>query len=163
MNGFNVMFTKSTDHGATWSAPVKTYGKCRWNDKPILAVSDDGQDVYVAFNGPTGGDPWVAQSHDVGRDVDAGEARRQRPLLLRLRRATSRPTAPSTSRRSSLLYGGGGNKGTTPTGTIDEHVLHLAATRGASWTDRLVGAGPARARLHRGRLHARLLPRPHAR
>ncbi len=27
MNGFNVMFTKSTNHGATWSTPVKTYGK----------------------------------------------------------------------------------------------------------------------------------------
>src|SRR4051794_34482054 len=24
MNGFNVLFTKSTNHGATWSAPVKT-------------------------------------------------------------------------------------------------------------------------------------------
>ena len=43
MNGFNVMFTKSTDHGATWSTPVKTYGKVSWNDKPILAVSDNGQ------------------------------------------------------------------------------------------------------------------------
>src|SRR3954454_24121907 len=66
MNGFNVFFTKSTNHGATWSTPVKTYGKVSWNDKPILATSDNGQDIYVSFNGPTGGDPYVAQSHDAG-------------------------------------------------------------------------------------------------
>ena len=66
MNGFNIMFTKSTDHGATWSAPVKTYGNVSWNDKPVIAMSDNGQHVYVSFNGPTGGDPWVAQSHDAG-------------------------------------------------------------------------------------------------
>ena len=66
MNGYNVFFTKSTDHGATWTTPVKTYGKVSWNDKPILATSDNGQDIYVSFNGPTGGDPFVAQSHDGG-------------------------------------------------------------------------------------------------
>ena len=66
MIGFNVWFTKSTDHGATWSPPVKTYGNVSWNDKPILAVSNDGKDVYASFNGPTGGDPWVASSHDAG-------------------------------------------------------------------------------------------------
>ncbi len=66
MIGFNVWFTKSTDHGATWSPAVKTYGNVSWNDKPILAVSNDGKDVYASFNGPTGGDPWVASSHDAG-------------------------------------------------------------------------------------------------
>ena len=66
MNGFNVMFTKSTDHGATWSTPVSTYGKVSWNDKPILATSDNGNDVYVSFNGPQSGDPYVAQSHNGG-------------------------------------------------------------------------------------------------
>lgn len=66
LNGFNVVFLKSTDHGKTWSAPVNTYGNVSWNDKPALAVSDDGRDVYISFNGPTGGDPWVAQSHDFG-------------------------------------------------------------------------------------------------
>ena len=57
MNGFNVMFTKSTDHGGHWSAPVKTYGNVSWNDKPVIAMSDNGQHVFVSFNGPTGGDP----------------------------------------------------------------------------------------------------------
>ena len=70
LNGFNVVFVSSTDHGATWSAPVKTYGNVSWNDKPALATSDDGRDVYLSWNGPTGGDPWIAQSHDFGADVD---------------------------------------------------------------------------------------------
>src|SRR6476661_1021380 len=79
----------STDGGATWGPDrylcscrgVKgqfdpeievvpntgaVYGRVSWNDKPVLAVSDNGKDVYVAFNGPTGGDPYVAQSHDAG-------------------------------------------------------------------------------------------------
>ena len=66
MNGFNVVFTKSTNHGQTWSAPVATWGNVSWNDKPVLAMSDDGRDVYVSFNGPTGGDPYAVQSHDFG-------------------------------------------------------------------------------------------------
>jgi hypothetical protein len=68
MNGYNVVFVKSTDHGKTWSAPVKTYGKVSWGDKPGIAVSDDGRDVYASFNGPQGGDPWIVQSHDFGRN-----------------------------------------------------------------------------------------------
>jgi hypothetical protein len=67
LNGFNVVFMKSTDHGKTWSAPVTTYGNVSWNDKPALAMSDDGRDVYISFNGPTGGDPWITQSHDAGK------------------------------------------------------------------------------------------------
>ena len=39
---------------------------------------------------------------------------------------------------SSLLYGGGGNKGTTPTGTIDEHVF-ISRDNGATWIDKVVG------------------------
>jgi hypothetical protein len=67
MNGYNVVFVRSTDHGKTWSNPVPTYGKVSWNDKPVMAVSDDGRDVYASWNGPKGGDPWLAQSHDAGK------------------------------------------------------------------------------------------------
>lgn len=66
LNGFNVVFVKSKDHGKTWSAPVKTYGNVSWNDKPAFATSADGRHVYVSWNGPQGGDPWIAQSHDSG-------------------------------------------------------------------------------------------------
>ena len=65
-NGFSTSFTKSTDHGATWSAPVHVYGNVSWTDKPEIATSASGEDVYVSWNGPEGGDLYVGQSHDYG-------------------------------------------------------------------------------------------------
>jgi hypothetical protein len=65
-NGFSTVFTKSTDHGATWSAPVHVYGNVSWTDKPEVATSASGKDVYVSWNGPQGGDLYVGQSHDYG-------------------------------------------------------------------------------------------------
>jgi hypothetical protein len=137
MNGFNVMFVKSTDHGSHWSAPVATYGNVSWNDKPIIAVSDNGNDVYVAFNGPTGGDPWLAQSHD------AGATWAQRKLVDSNRYIFAfdgdvDANGTAYFAETSLLYGGGGNKGTYPTGPIEEHVFVLS-NGGATFTDDLVG------------------------
>ncbi len=66
-----VKFTKSSDHGATWSTPVAVTGrgkKPNWSDKPILAISSDGRDVYVAFNAS---DSYVAASHDTGATFTA--------------------------------------------------------------------------------------------
>ena len=60
------MFSKSVDHGRTWSTPAPVYGSVRWTDKPELATDRSGKDVYVSFNGPTVGDLYVAQSHDFG-------------------------------------------------------------------------------------------------
>jgi hypothetical protein len=138
MNGYNVMFIKSTDHGAHWSPPVATYGNVSWNDKPIIAVSDSGSDVYVAFNGPTGGDPWLAQSHD------AGATWAQRKLVDSNRYifafdgdVDSNGTAYFAE--TSILYGGGGNKGTTPNGPIEEHV-YVLTNNGQTFTDRLVAS-----------------------
>jgi hypothetical protein len=138
MNGYNVVFVKSDDHGVTWSAPVKTYGNVSWNDKPVLAMSDDGRDVYISFNGPTGGDPWVAQSHDFGATWT------QRKLVdsNRYYFAFDADVASDGTvyfAESSILYGGGGNKGTTPSSTIDEHVF-VSTDGGATFTDRLVAS-----------------------
>jgi hypothetical protein len=135
MNGFNVLFTKSTNHGGSWSPPVAVYGKVSWNDKPILAVSDDGLHVYISFNGPTGGDPYVAQSHDSGKTW-----KRPRSSTARYVFAFDGDVAPDGTvyfSESSLHYGGGGNKGTYPTDAIEEHV-YVSKDRGASWQDRLV-------------------------
>ena len=66
MNQFKIHFSRSSDHGTTWSKPVWIHPGVRWGDKPNLALSHDGQDVYVQFNGPTGGDNYVAMSHDGG-------------------------------------------------------------------------------------------------
>ncbi len=66
MNDYRISFSTSTDHGRTWSKPVPVHPAVNWGDKPILTSSGDGQDVYVSFNGPTHGDPWIAVSHDAG-------------------------------------------------------------------------------------------------
>jgi hypothetical protein len=66
MNDFNIHFAKSADHGKTWSTPVPVYGNVAWGDKPNFATSADGQDVYILYNGPTGGDIHAAISHDAG-------------------------------------------------------------------------------------------------
>lgn len=61
-----VKFVKSLDRGATWTAPIAITVKStkpNWSDKPVLAVSPDGKDVYIAFNAS---DSFVAASHNGG-------------------------------------------------------------------------------------------------
>jgi hypothetical protein len=65
--GFSTVFTKSTDYGQTWTDPVHVYGKVAWTDKDEVTTDASGQDVYFSWNGPTGGDLWVGQSHDGGQ------------------------------------------------------------------------------------------------
>jgi hypothetical protein len=66
MNDYLIHFSSSTDHGKTWSEPVPIHPDVNWGDKPNMAVSADGRDVYVLFNGPTGGDVYASVSHDAG-------------------------------------------------------------------------------------------------
>jgi hypothetical protein len=138
MNGYNVMFIKSTNHGATWFAPVPVFGNVSWNDKPTIAVSNDGVDVYISFNGPTGGDPWMAQSHDSGATwtqtklVDSG----------RYFFDFDSDVAPDGTvyfAQTAIQYGGGGNKGTIPSGQIEEHVF-ISRDRGATWENRTIAS-----------------------
>ncbi|MGH3927944.1 MAG: exo-alpha-sialidase, partial [Pseudonocardiaceae bacterium] len=133
MNGFNVVFIKSTDHGQTWSAPVPTYGKVSWTDKPVLAMSDDGQHVYVSWNGPNAGDPWVAQSHN------AGATWTQTKLVNGTRYffaydADVLPNGTVVFSESSILYGG---QGSSPEGVVQHHAF-VSTTQGASWQNVVV-------------------------
>jgi hypothetical protein len=138
MIGFNVWFQKSSDHGATWSAPVKTWGNVAWNDKPILAVSDDGQEVYASFNGPTGGDPWIARSGDAGatwtqvKIIDS-----HRYVYAFDGDVASDGTVYFAE--SSLEYLNAGNKGPLAPG-VEEHVF-ISRDHGATWIDRIVARG----------------------
>jgi hypothetical protein len=68
LDGFTpgVTFARSDDGGRSWTKPQHVDKRLAWSDKPIIAVSDDGEDVYIAFNGPTLGDAYVAVSHDRG-------------------------------------------------------------------------------------------------
>jgi hypothetical protein len=64
--GFSTVFSKSDDHGATWTTPVHVYGNVAWTDKPEVTMSPWGKDVYVSWNGPQVGDLYVGISHDYG-------------------------------------------------------------------------------------------------
>jgi hypothetical protein len=133
MNGFNVMFTKSTDHGATWSTPVKTYGKVSWNDKPILATSDNGQDVYVSWNGPQSGDPYVAQSHDAGVTWTQTKIVNSSRYFFAFD-GDVLPNGTVVFSETSFDYGG---PGSTLVGQAQVNVLR-STNNGASWTANLV-------------------------
>lgn len=133
MNGYNVVFTKSTNHGASWSAPVKTYGQVSWNDKPVLAMSNDGQHVYVSWNGPNAGDPWVAQSHDGGATWTQTKVV-EGPRYYFAYDADVLPNGTVVFSESSILYGG---QGSAPEGQVQHHAL-VSTNQGASWTNVVV-------------------------
>ena len=73
LTGYNpgVTFSKSTNRGVTWSTPKTFIGKGAkpsWSDKPILAISPNGQHVYIAFNA---GNSYVVSSHNSGDTFSA--------------------------------------------------------------------------------------------
>ena len=66
LNDYNpgVVFSKSTDHGVTWSPPLPIKGKgLSFSDKPVLTISPTGQNVYIGWNAS---DSYVSVSHDSG-------------------------------------------------------------------------------------------------
>ncbi|GAB4146247.1 MAG: hypothetical protein Fur0021_04190 [Candidatus Promineifilaceae bacterium] len=63
-----VTYQQSSDGGQSWSAPIlialQDDQPPQWSDKPVLIISPDGMDVYVAFNARAS---YVAASHDGGQ------------------------------------------------------------------------------------------------
>lgn len=60
---WETLLSRSSDQGETWTPPVVVEHNLAWTDHPCLAVSGDGQHVYVAFNKE---DSYVVSSHDGG-------------------------------------------------------------------------------------------------
>ena len=133
MDGYDTKFSKSTDFGATWSLPVKVYGKVSWTDKPILAVSDDGQNVFVAFNGPSGGDAYIARSTNAG-------ATWTQPKVVDSTRyyfafdGDVLPNGTIVFSQASISYTG---PGSAPEGQVQYHAIR-STNNGASWTNVVV-------------------------
>jgi hypothetical protein len=63
MNTSTIVFSKSTDHGATWTTPLKVSSKS-WSDKDWMGTSADGKDVYIAWESRSV--YYVTSSHDFG-------------------------------------------------------------------------------------------------
>ncbi len=58
-----VVFSRSRDHGRTWSPPKVLFSRLPFSDKPILAISADGRDIYLAANASSS---YMVASHDFG-------------------------------------------------------------------------------------------------
>jgi hypothetical protein len=58
-----VVFSRSIDHGRSWSDPRPVMRGVDFSDKPILAISPSGRNVYIAFNAS---DSYIVASHDYG-------------------------------------------------------------------------------------------------
>ncbi|MEA2580243.1 MAG: hypothetical protein QOE83_1135 [Actinomycetota bacterium] len=137
LNGFNTMFIKSTDHGKTWSEPVSTFGNVSWTDKPVLTTSPTGRDVYVSFNGPTGGDPWMAVSHDFGAtwtQIKVDDSTRYYFAY----DAAVLPDGTVVFSEGSIDYSGPGG---AAVGQV-EHRVFVSRDHGATWTNVLVDTVP---------------------
>ena len=63
MNYSTIVFSKSADHGATWTTPVAVSGKS-WADKPWIGASASGADVYIAFESRSV--LYLSSSHNAG-------------------------------------------------------------------------------------------------
>ncbi len=68
MQGNHIMFVKSTDHGATFTSPIQVSGGT-WADKPWLATSANGTDVYITWT--TRGNLYAVNSHNLGASWSA--------------------------------------------------------------------------------------------
>jgi hypothetical protein len=135
MIGFNVWFMKSADHGATWTAPVKTWGNVSWNDKPVMAMSDDGQEVYVAFNGPTGGDAWIARSGDAGATWSQVKVMDSKRYVYAFDADVASDGTVYIA-EASLEYLNAGNKGPLAPG-LEAH-LFISRDHGATWINKII-------------------------
>ena len=68
MQGNHIEFTKSTDHGSTWTAPVQISAGS-WADKPWMTAGANGQDIYVMW--ASHGNTVAVSSHDAGASWSA--------------------------------------------------------------------------------------------
>jgi hypothetical protein len=68
MNNTKIVFSKSTNHGTTWTAPLIVSGN-NWADKPWMGVSANGTDVYIGYESRS--QLFMTASHNGGTSFSA--------------------------------------------------------------------------------------------
>ena len=152
MNQFQIHFSRSTDHGRTWSKPIFVHPDVRWGDKPNMAVSADGQDVYVQFNGPTGGDAYSSMSHDGGATWSTEQLTLSDRYYFDYGGAVL-PDGRVVFAQISFSYTGPGG---AAEGVQMIHVF-TSDDEGATWSELVLDRARARARVHVAFVLRRLL------
>ncbi len=138
---FSTVFQKSTNHGRSWSDPVRVYGRVGWTDKPEITMSSNGKHIYVSWNGPQVGDPWVGVSHDYGKTWTQTKVDSSKRYYFAYD-GTVLPGGTVVFSQSNLIYGGVGN-------SYNRSVRHFAVIsrdKGKTWERVLVDEvqrGPA--------------------
>ena len=113
------------------------------------------QDVYVSWNGPTSGDPWVAQSHNGGATWTQTKIVDSHPVLLRVRRRRA------AQRHGRVLRGEPRLRRTATARSVGQSQINVlrSTNNGASFTSNLVDTVELAPELHGGRVSGGLLPR----
>jgi hypothetical protein len=140
--GFSTLFVKSADHGQTLTDPVRPNGQVSWADKPFLASSPSGKDVYVSWNGPTGGDLWVGVSHDYGatwKQIRVVKSRR----YFYAYDARVLPDGTAIFSESSFRYtcAGSGSFNCISSGEVWHHAV-ISRDNGDTWENHIVAKVP---------------------
>src|SRR4051812_8415293 len=68
MNSNTIVFSKSTNHGATWTTPLQVSANS-WADKPWMATSANGSDIYIAYESRS--QLFITSSHNGGASFSA--------------------------------------------------------------------------------------------
>ena len=133
---FSASFMKSTDHGATWTAPVHVFGNVAWTDKPEVTMDPTGRNVYVSWNGPQGGDLYVGVSHDFGATWTQQKLTESKRYYYAYD-ATVLADGTVVFAESSLVYSGS----TIVSGEVWHHAI-ISRDGGNSWENVVVAKVP---------------------
>jgi hypothetical protein len=114
--------------------------------------------VFISWNGPNGGDPWMSVSHDFGVTWTQTQLDNSTRYYFAYD-ATVLPNGTIVFSEGSIDYSGPGG---SAVGNV-EHRAFVSTNNGASWTNVLVDSVSDRRAVHGGRLRLGLLPRPQRR
>jgi hypothetical protein len=116
---------------------VHVYGNVSWTDKPEVATSASGKDVYVSWNGPQGGDLYVGQSHDYGASWTQQKLTDSKRYYYAYDGRVLLPDGTVVFSESSLQYSGS----TTVEGEVWHHAI-VSRDGGATWENVVLARVP---------------------